>query len=150
LHEPMPTSTTAIHEALVMPQPMLSTLRGPHTGESLGKAMTSIVGSVQQALVTPHNFISTFYNNGGEFSIAGAAPTMTSREHHGFVHPEPSWEIEDAGFRMLQPHEIKVAMGFPSNYVLLGNKGEQVKLAGNAVTAPSAQLLVERVVASLM
>jgi DNA (cytosine-5)-methyltransferase 1 len=51
---------------------------------------------------------------------------------------------------MLEPHEIKVAMGFPASYVILGNKAQQVKQAGNAVTAPVAKLLVERVVASLM
>jgi DNA (cytosine-5)-methyltransferase 1 len=150
LNEPMPTSTTAVHEGLVVPAPVLSTLRGPHTGEGLDKAMTSIVGTVQQALVIPQNFISTYYGNGGELSVDSAAPAMTSREHHALIQPEPTWDIKDAGFRMLQPHEIKIAMGFPSDYVILGNKGEQVKQAGNAVTPPVSKLLVERVVASLM
>lgn len=141
---------TANQHALVMPQPMLSTLRGPHTGESLDKPMTAIVGTVQQALVAPQAFLSSYYGTGGDAGLDDAAPTMTSKDRHAFIQPEVSWDIEDAGFRMLQPHEIKIAMGFPDGYVVLGNKSEQVKQLGNAVTCPAARILVERVVASLM
>jgi DNA (cytosine-5)-methyltransferase 1 len=138
------------HEGLIIPQAILSTLRGPHTGESLESAMTSIVGTVQQALVAPQAFLSTYYGNGGEESLDSAAATMTSKDRHALIQSEPSWDIEDAGFRMLQPHEVKLAMGFPREYVILGNKAEQVKQAGNAVTAPVAALLVQRVVDTLM
>jgi DNA (cytosine-5)-methyltransferase 1 len=151
LDEPLKTVIASANQhALVMPQSMLSTLRGPHTGESMDKAMTSVVGTVQQALVAPQAFLSTYYGNGGENGLEEAAATMTSKHRHGLIHSTPSWDIEDAGFRMLQPHEIKLAMGFSSEYVILGNKSEQVKQAGNAVTSPVAKILVERVVASLM
>jgi DNA (cytosine-5)-methyltransferase 1 len=133
-----------------VPSPMLSTLRGPHTGESMDKPMTSIVGTVQQALVAPQAFLSTYYGNGGTSGVDNAAPTFTGKDRSALVQPRVSWDINDAGFRMLEPHEIKVAMGFPASYVILGNKAQQVKQAGNAVTAPVAKLLVERVVASLM
>ena len=33
---------------------------------------------------------------------------------------------------MLQPHELKQAMGFDPDYVITGNRGEQVKQIGNA------------------
>jgi DNA (cytosine-5)-methyltransferase 1 len=51
---------------------------------------------------------------------------------------------------MLSAYEIKLAMGFPSDYVILGTIEQQVQQAGDAVTPPVAKLLVERVVASLM
>lgn len=37
---------------------------------------------------------------------------------------------------MLEPKEIAAAMDFPAHYRLVGNRREQVRLAGNAVTRP--------------
>ncbi|WP_285240091.1 DNA cytosine methyltransferase [Pseudarthrobacter sp. MEB009] len=61
--------------------------------------------------------------------------------HHGLAEwSVPS--VEDCEFRMLEPHEIKAGMAFPKKYIMLGNKREQVKMAGNAVTPPAARDLV--------
>lgn len=40
-------------------------------------------------------------------------------------------------------------MAFPADYRVLGNKREQVRQLGNAVTPPVMQMLVERIVKSL-
>jgi DNA (cytosine-5)-methyltransferase 1 len=40
---------------------------------------------------------------------------------------------------MLTPDEIKIGMAFAPDYYLGGNKREQVKQAGNAVTPPAAR-----------
>ncbi len=50
---------------------------------------------------------------------------------------------------MLEPDEIKRGMAFDDDYVLLGSKRAQVRLAGNAVTPPAARDLVAAVVESL-
>ena len=50
---------------------------------------------------------------------------------------------------MLQPHEIKAAMAFPGDYVVLGNKRDQVKQCGNAVTPPAMEFLIRAVTESL-
>jgi DNA (cytosine-5)-methyltransferase 1 len=50
---------------------------------------------------------------------------------------------------MLQPHELKKAMAFPQEYVLLGNARERVKLLGNAVTPPVMHMLMRRCIDSL-
>ncbi|MEQ6899252.1 DNA cytosine methyltransferase [Microbacterium sp. KR10-403] len=50
-----------------------------------------------------------------------------------------SLDVDDAGFRMLEPHEIKAGMGFAADYLLLGSKRDKVKQAGNAVTPPAAR-----------
>lgn len=39
---------------------------------------------------------------------------------------------------MLEPYEISAGMAFPKPYIMTGNKREQVKKAGNAVTPPAA------------
>ncbi|ALD65666.1 DNA methyltransferase [Arthrobacter sp. LS16] len=58
--------------------------------------------------------------------------------HHGLTE----WTVNDIGeceFRMLEPHEISAGMAFPKDYIMTGNKREQVKQAGNAVTPPAAR-----------
>ncbi|KQR80277.1 hypothetical protein ASF98_18445 [Arthrobacter sp. Leaf337] len=68
--------------------------------------------------------------------------------HHGLTE----WsvpEVDDCECRMLQHHEIKAGMAFPKEYIMLGNKREQVKMAGNAVTPPTSRDLVECMAESL-
>lgn len=71
-----------------------------------------------------------------------------SGTHHGLATAE-SISVEDCLFRMLSPHEIKMGMAFPGDYVLLGTKREQVRMAGNAVTPPAARDLIWICVASI-
>lgn len=40
---------------------------------------------------------------------------------------------------MPEPYEIKQAMAFDRDYIMAGNRREQVRLAGNAVTPPAAR-----------
>lgn len=61
----------------------------------------------------------------------------------------PTVDIDDVRFRMLEPREIVAAMDFPGEYVVLGNRREQVRMAGNAVTPPAARDLVGVVADSL-
>jgi DNA (cytosine-5)-methyltransferase 1 len=75
-------------------------------------------------------------------------PTQTSRQTLGFASVT-SADIEDCGFRMLQPPEIGAGMAFPSTYIVTGNKREQVKQYGNAVTPPVMSWLVGRVAEAL-
>ena len=75
--------------------------------------------------------------------------TVTAQDRHSLVVPEEKLKVEDCGFRMLQPHEIQDAMGFGEEYVLLGTKRQQVKLAGNAVTPPVAEWLYRQCAATL-
>ena len=41
--------------------------------------------------------------------------------------------IVDIKMRMLRINELKLIMGFPEDYVLLGNQSDQKKFIGNAV-----------------
>lgn len=45
--------------------------------------------------------------------------------------------------------EVKRGMAFPGEYILLGNKREQVRMAGNAVTPNAARDLIAACVESL-
>lgn len=65
--------------------------------------------------------------------------TLTTTDRYGLVDPGVTVDVDDCIFRMLTPDEIKVGMAFPRDYLLLGNKREQVKQSGNAVTPPAAR-----------
>lgn len=75
---------------------------------------------------------------------------VTTQDHHSVVEMERApIEVDDCGFRMLEPHEIQAAMAFPGSYVVLGSKRDKVRQLGNAVTPPVMALLVQRCVESL-
>ncbi|MDX2140290.1 MAG: DNA cytosine methyltransferase [Chloroflexota bacterium] len=114
----------------------------------LNEPLTTIVASAQQhALLTP--FVMSYYGTQPTYALADdPLPTMRTVSHEALVTPEQV--LERTGFRMLQPHELKRGMGFAEAYVILGNKRDQVRQIGNAVTPPVAHALVERVVRSLI
>lgn len=99
-------------------------------------------------------FILSYYTrlSGQQAAVSGldeATPTVPGRAVHYLAQPGETPAVEDCGFRMLQPHEIKAAMAFPHTYKVLGNQREQVKQCGNAVTPPVMELLIRRCVAVL-
>jgi len=50
---------------------------------------------------------------------------------------------------MLEPHEILAGMAFAADYVVLGNRRERVRQAGNAVTPPCAEVIVSALVEAI-
>ena len=53
------------------------------------------------------------------------------------------YNIVDIKIRMLRVSELKKIMGFPEDYVLVGNQSEQKKYIGNAVEVTMARVLCE-------
>lgn len=108
-------------------------------------------------------FIVELRGGGSKFrSIDEPLATVTaSGNHHGLVMPADvggfvstslvatAPDVQDCRFRMLEPHEVAAGMAFPTDYTILGNKREQVRQAGNAVTPPAARDLVAAVAVSL-
>lgn len=132
---PVHTITTTDHHALVTSN--LIKLRGTcKDGQPTDTPMPTItaggqhVGEVRALLETFEG--TTGINNLGVMTINGA-----------------DYQIVDIGMRMLQPHELYAAQGFPSWYVIdrdsEGNKfakDKQVARCGNAVPPPFAEALV--------
>lgn len=77
--------------------------------------------------------------------------TVTTKPRHGLVTVYgQAYQIVDIGMRMLEPHELFAAQGFPPDYIIdrdvagrKYSKAEQVARCGNAVPPPFAQALVE-------
>lgn len=88
-------------------------------------------------------FLTSYYSSGENVSsIKESIPTVTTHDRHTLVIPQAIPDVDDCGFRMLQPHEIGAAMAFPSEYQVFGTQRDQVKQYGNAVTPPVMQLLL--------
>lgn len=131
--------------------------------------VTSFYGTVQQsgveqALPTQPSidkhalvlapFLLSYYTRltGQQAAVSGldsAAPTVPGRAVHYLVQPGDVPDVDDCGFRMLQPHEIGRAMAFPDDYVVVGNQRQRVRQYGNAVTPPVMRWLVQQCLAVL-
>ncbi|WP_068783170.1 DNA cytosine methyltransferase [Paenibacillus phocaensis] len=76
--------------------------------------------------------------------------TITTKDRFGLVTIEGvDYQIVDIGMRMLEPHELFAAQGFPLNYIIDVDadgvrypKSAQVARCGNAVPPPFAEALV--------
>lgn len=90
------------------------------------------------ALVQP--FLTPFYANGQADAVTDPLRTVTTKDRFGLCEPVQGLRY-DIRFRMLQPDELKQAMGFPKDYKITGNRGEQVKQVGNAVEVNQAAAL---------
>lgn len=128
-------------KGLVVP-PYILTLRGQNAPKSVTDPVDTVVASGNH-----HALLVPYYKSGNAGAITDPVPTVTTVERHALVVHEPGIPaVEDCGFRMLQPHEIKAAMAFPQEYIILGGKREQVKQLGNAVTPPVMGMLMRRIV----
>jgi DNA (cytosine-5)-methyltransferase 1 len=110
-----------------------------------------LAGGNHHGLITDESwksFISYFYGKNQASGIEDPVGTVSTKDRFALVnYLEP--KIEDCYFRMLKPSEIKLAMAFDNDYVVLGSQKNQVKQLGNAVTPPVMQWLVEKGIESL-
>jgi DNA (cytosine-5)-methyltransferase 1 len=154
---PMRTQT-ARNETGVLGVPFFAELRGGGSHKvqrPVSDPLATVTASGNHhGLVVPPGFVmrnNGSKGDGGEHNTSFAEPfrTMTTKGHQSIVTTAAAINVEDCSFRMLQPHEVGAAMAFGQEYVVLGNKREQVRMYGNAVTPPAAQLLAERAMAAL-
>jgi DNA (cytosine-5)-methyltransferase 1 len=114
-----------------------------------GAEMTTPVTEAMRTVtaIDHHALLMPYYRTGVAYPVSEPAHTMTGLDRQALV--EPSIDVDDCGFRMLEPHEIGRAMAFPESYVVLGNKRERVRQYGNAVTPPVMDLILQRCIESL-
>lgn len=82
------------------------------------------------------------YNGTGKAnSVEEPLDTVTAKDRFGLMIPGVGIVGLDIRFRMLRPHELAAAMGFPKNYEFVGTREQQVKQIGNAVSCNTAKAL---------
>lgn len=149
LAEPAHTVTTVDHHALVTSN--LIKFRGTcKDGQSLNEPMPTITaGGLHIGEVRA--FLLKYYGNEKEgVGLEEPLHTVTTNDRFGLVTVEGiDYQIVDIGMRMLQPHELYAAQGFPEWYIIVQDykgkkyaKDKQVARCGNAVPPPFAEALV--------
>lgn len=98
---------------------------------------------------TDSHALLTFRKGMDVRSLQEPVPTLTTLEHQALLGEITDADVDACTFRMLQPHELKLASGFGAAYILHGTKRDQVAQVGNAVSAPAEAELVRRCLASL-
>ncbi|MGK9252388.1 DNA cytosine methyltransferase [Paenibacillus humicus] len=149
MEEPLPTVTTKDHNSLVTSH--LVKLRGTCAdGQPVTDPMPTItaggmhVGEVRAFLLKYYGSA----DNGQQ--LTEPLHTVTTKDRFGLVTIEGvDYQIVDIGMRMLEPHELFAAQGFPPEYVInryadgkRASKSAQVARCGNSVCPPLATALV--------
>lgn len=134
LRQPLPTITATDHSA-----PVAVTLQ---QASGLGHGHAESVAA----------FLVKYYGRGIGQECDEPLHTMPTRDRFGLVTVTIEGEqyaIVDIGMRMLQPHELAMAQGFPADYQFAEVDGravpkyQQVRLIGNSVCPPMARAIVE-------
>ncbi len=148
LFKPVPTVTGIDHNALVTSN--LIKLRGTNIGSKTDEPVPTITaGGLHIGEVRA--FILKYYGTNIGHKVDEPLQTITAKHRFGLVTVKgETYQIVDIGMRMLQPHELFKAQGFPDDYIidvdLNGKKypkHKQVARCGNAVPPPFAEYLVK-------
>jgi DNA (cytosine-5)-methyltransferase 1 len=146
--EPVATVTTTDHNALVTSH--LVKMYGTNIGQKVEEPLHTVTAGGNH-FGEVRAFLTQY--NGSSVGQDLREPLNTVPTHDRFglvtVHGQ-DYAIVDIGMRMLEPHELFAAQGFPSEYIIDTDingkqypKSAQVARCGNAVPPPFAQHLVQ-------
>lgn len=149
IDEPLPVQDTQNRHGLVAPY--FVDVNHGEGDRSPGGRVHSIDGPLG-SLTTRHGkslvlpFLTSYFANGKAQDVGDPLSTVTTKHRHGLamvklVETMQELGIADIGFRMLEPHELAAAQGFPAGYEIYGSKAEQVKQIGNSVHTLVAKAL---------
>lgn len=124
---------------------------GNYKGDNcdLERPMHTVTAKDHHSLV--YAFLTKYFGKGIGGGLNEPSATLTTKDRLAIVTIESiDYVIADIGMRMLQPHELAAAQGFPSDYIIaaprpngkLLSKTAQVRMIGNSVCPPVAEAIV--------
>lgn len=134
------------HHGLCMPAAAMVMRNNSSRGDGgehstpVTEPLRTLTTAGHQSLLTWDHMLVPYYGTGTPRSVSEPIGALTTRDRYALVRGDVS--LDDVLFRMLEPREIGRAMSFADDYVVLGNKREQVRQYGNAVTPNAAEVLV--------
>lgn len=175
MNEPLPTITAGPKEnpagaphALGLVSSHLVKLRGTSTAAGADEPLHTIsAGGQHHGEVRA--FLMKYYSTDQDPRLGEPLHTITTKDRFGLVTIQgQDYEIVDIGLRMLAPHELYRAQGFPANYVIDEipdpallfvdgkqiegdprtlpriplTKSAQVRMCGNSVCPPLSEALI--------
>lgn len=159
-HAPLRTQTARNETGLAYGPtwlPFIAELRG---GSSDARAVTEALATVtasgnHHGLVTApqrvawEHLLIPYYGNGTARRVSEPVGTVTTRDRWSLVSGTDKVDIAEVLFRMLEPYEIGKAMAFTEGYQVVGNRRQRVRMYGNAVTPPVAEVIISALVESI-
>lgn len=147
LNEPVATIPTANRFGLVTA--FISRQFKTGVGHELDKPLATTTTVNKSNLITA--FLLKYYGTEGWQGLDYPLHTITTKDRFGLITIKGiDYQIVDIGMRMLKPHELFKAQGFPDNYIIdVDSKGnrypitEQTAKVGNSVCPPLAKAIVE-------
>jgi len=139
IDSPLPTVTGANRGELGLIEPFVLPQQSGGVPRAVSDPLPTLSTRGAVSLVQP--FLVRYQGTGGAESVDKPLPTVTSRDRFGLVEPQKL----DINFRMLQPHELAAAQGFPDGYQFCGTRTETIKQIGNAVPVGTAQALCDAI-----
>lgn len=137
IDDPMQTVTSS--NPIGLCEPFILQQQSGGVPRAVGDPLPTLAASGAVSLIEP--FLVRYNGTGKSLSTDNPLPTVTAKDRYGLVQAQHL----DIGFRMLQPHELAAAMGFPADYEFTGNKTERVRQIGNAISVRTMQALCSEV-----
>ena len=150
VNQPIGTITTVDHHSLVSAN--MITLRGASKEHPVDAPLNTVSAEGIHSGRVAALLIKYYGNEKDGVELVEPMHTVPTKDRFGLVlvhiNGEP-YVITDIGMRMLQPHELFAAQGFPSHYIIdrggdgkILTKTAQVRLVGNSVCPPMARAVV--------
>lgn len=155
IDQPLPTVTANSHTSLIAATIVGIDNKSASNGAySIDNPLGTQTTKARHCLVA--TFLTEYYGSGSQDQDL-SRPLRTVRTHdcHALVTVEidgQTYAITDIGMRMLEPHELARAMGFPDDYQWLTPEGslltkaDRVKMIGNACPVNTVAALIRAVV----
>lgn len=150
IDSPLLTQDTSNRFGLVAAN--LIKFRGQNVGQPADEPLHTVTaGGNHHGLV--YAFLTAYYGASIGQELEQPLGTVTTHDRYGLVLvkiDDVLYEIADIGMRMLEPHELYAAQGFPSSYIINGynvngkpvTKADQVARCGNSVPPVFSEALV--------
>lgn len=120
-------------------------------GEHHGVVECTLSPEAESGALRVAAFLTTYYGNGDAVSLRDPLDTVTTRDRLALVTVTirgTPYVIVDIGLRMLKPHELYRAQGFPTGYIIDRTAdgtpltiSQQVRMVGNSVSPPPLHAL---------
>ncbi|MET4106018.1 DNA cytosine methyltransferase [Hymenobacter sp. UYP22] len=171
---PAPTLATCFQPDLVTVQPFVHTYYGNGSVRTLNEPCPTIPTKDRVGLCQPEGFLFSHVHTNEPWSLEQPTRTIVASRRHQYVvqilrgcpqlQPQPGdsitmrllkalcrrFGIADIFMRMLYVPELKLIMGFRSDYHLGGSATEQKEMLGNAVCPAVARALAVAMTPSVL
>ena len=146
LDEPVHTITSKDHNAVVTT--FITQMNKTPIGQSVNKPLNTVTAGANH-FGEVRAFLIKYYGQGTGQKVTEPLDTIPTKDRFGLVTINGiDYQIVDIGLRMLEPHELFAANGFPETYIIAHDytgkpypKTAQVARCGNAVPPPFAEAL---------